>query len=205
MTTSRLISIKTALLTAAGSLIASASLSAGAANGNFNPDKLDTAHLDQVSQVCENVMGLHANEPLTGGYWLGDARLEYWTSHYRGCVTSLSDSIQKVADVEATEQADASCQAKGYQTGSSDLALCVLQAADERRGNAETATATPISYHPETANGSFFYASGKELNRREQIACASLGLDPSNASFAECVKDLKDTLYAIDNPITPRR
>jgi hypothetical protein len=43
-------------------------------------------------------MGLSLSERLIGGEWEGDSDLDYWTSRYRGCVTSLSDSIKKVSD-----------------------------------------------------------------------------------------------------------
>jgi hypothetical protein len=52
------------------------------------------------------------------------------------------------------------------------------------------------------ASGSFFYAKAHEANRRERLACAALGLEPPDEAFKGCVKDLKDTFHAIDNPIS---
>jgi hypothetical protein len=37
--------------------------------------------------------------------------------------------------------------------------------------------------------------------RREQVACAALGLEPTDGAFKSCVKGLSDTFYAIDHPI----
>jgi hypothetical protein len=51
------------------------------------------------------------------------------------------------------------------------------------------------------ASGSFLYASPHENARREQVACAALGFEPSQGAFKSCVKGLSDTFYAIDHPI----
>jgi hypothetical protein len=36
--------------------------------------------------------------------------------------------------------------------------------------------------------------------RREQMACAVLGFEPTHGAFESCVKGLGSTFYAIDNP-----
>jgi hypothetical protein len=68
------------------------------AESPFNPDNLGSAQFTRVEQICETVLGLSANEPLEGGYRSGDDRLDYWTNHYRGCVTSLSDSLKSAVE-----------------------------------------------------------------------------------------------------------
>ncbi len=123
------------MLTAASSAMAVLGISAcAAATPAFNPDGLQEAQLSRVEQVCQTVMGLSPAERLVGGNWLGGTHLDYWTSRYRGCVTSLSDSVQSVGDMQAKQQADQACRAKGYADGSPDLALCVLQSARHSPG-----------------------------------------------------------------------
>ncbi len=139
-------------------------------------------------------------ERLTGGEWRGEGdRLDYWTSHYRGCITSLSDSAMGISQLQANGRADHDCRARGYASGSPDLALCVLEAKDQVHSTGlQTAATMPLP----AANGSFFYARPGETHRREQIACAALGLEPAGQDFTNCVKSLDDTFFAIDNPIT---
>jgi hypothetical protein len=169
----------------------------------FNPDGLADAQLDRVTDVCQTVLGLSPKEPLTGGEWsaAGD-HLDYWTSHYRGCVTSLSDSVVRISDSQATSQADRDCRARGYASGSPDLALCVLESQDRMRSTPSASTTTSATLPLPAATGSFFYARPTDTRRREQIACAALGLEPQGGDFTGCVKSLDDTFFAIDNPIT---
>jgi hypothetical protein len=189
----------------ASTAIAVLSVSAcAAATPAFNPDGLQEAQLSRVAQVCQNVMGLSPTERLIGGNWVGDSHLDYWTSRYRGCVTSLSDSVQRVGDQQANQQADRACRAKGYADGSPDLALCVLQSARQTQ-SPEGAQQTPVSQQGAeavpTASGSLFYASAHERRRREELACAAVGIEPTGAAFKACVNDLQNTFHAIDTPI----
>jgi hypothetical protein len=192
--------------TVASAAIAVLSVSAcAAATTAFNPDGLQQAQLSQVAQVCQSVMGLSPAERLVGGEWLGDSRLDYWTSRYRGCVTSLSDSVRNVGDLQAKQQADRTCRAKGYADGSPDLALCVLQSARQAQGDGgvpQTAASQHSSQPLPTASGSLFYASAGERRQREELACAAVGIEPTGAAFKACVNDLQRTFHAIDTPIT---
>jgi hypothetical protein len=78
-----------------------------AATPAFNPDHLPKAQLSRVDEVCQNVMGLSPSERLIGGEWEGDSDLDYWTSRYLGCVTSLSNSIEKVSAGQPNQKAPA--------------------------------------------------------------------------------------------------
>jgi hypothetical protein len=182
-----------------------AGISACAAESIYNPDNLGTDEFAQVSNVCQTVMGLSPSEALSGGYWMGNDRLDYWTSKYRGCIVSLSDSLQSRLDTQTAQRADANCRAKGFDTGSPDLALCVLRSINSRPEPAATqaasASAMPVSEKMPTAGGSYTYASPHENARREQAACAALGFEPAHGAFQSCVKGLSDTFYAIDHPI----
>jgi hypothetical protein len=168
------------------------------------------AAMGRVAGICQNVLGLSPTERLTGGNWMGNDKLDYWTSHYRGCLASLSDSQQGARDSAVVQQAEDRCRAKGLQPGSPDLALCVLQSANEHPEPATlqatanvpaTATAQAIPGEPTAAPGSFYFASTTEIARRERVACAALGLSPAQAEFKGCVQQLRATFYAIDHPI----
>jgi hypothetical protein len=194
---------KSLYITASACALAGAS-AVGCASAPYNPDHLRATELSRVAGICQSVMGLSPEERPVGGNWLGNDRLDYWTSHYDGCVLSLSDSLQSAASSEGAQQAEADCRAKGLPNGSPDLALCVLQAISSRpepTGSRESvATATPVSAQF-AATGSYYRASPHETARREQVACAALGLSPARDAFKSCVRSLNDTFYSIDHPI----
>jgi hypothetical protein len=163
-----------------------------------------SAVVARVAGICQNVMGLSPTERPRGGNWLGNDKLDYWTSHYRGCVVSLSDSLQNVRDTEVVQQAEKQCRAKGLLSGSPELALCVLQTANEHPeptgSQSAAAGQTPVA-EKLAAAGSYYFASPGETARREQVACAALGLSPAEAGFKSCVQQLSATFYSIDHPI----
>jgi hypothetical protein len=202
--------------------MASASMIGCAASPDYNPDTLGSGAFTRVAGICQNIMGLSPTERLTGGNWLGNDKLDYWTSHYRGCIASLSDSLQNARDTAVVQQAEEQCRAKGLQPGSPDLALCVLQTANahpEPIGSPAAAAGqtsvgaggadrpigagVPSGAGSEklTAVGSYYFASPHETARREQFACAALGLSPAQPDFKTCVQQLSATFYAIDHPI----
>jgi hypothetical protein len=157
-----------------------------------------------VAAICQNVLGLSPKERLTGGTWLGNDKLDFWTSHYRGCIVSLSDSLQSARDTTVVQQAQDRCSAKGLAAGSPDLALCVLKSANEHPEPVASseAQASPAGLSDSSVPaGSFYFASPHEIARREQVACAALGLSPAQADFKGCVQQLSSTFYAIDHPI----
>jgi hypothetical protein len=185
---------------------AAAALSAGAcaAMPEYNPGGLDAAQLTRVEDVCQNVMGLSATEPLTSGYWTGGERLDFWTSHYRGCVLSLSDTLNGVAHARSADAARQNCQAQGLKPDSPELALCMLrslrQPSTQASGQVDAQFATPVSAQVPHVSKSFYSSSPRETAGREQVACAALGLEPATGTFTGCVRDLDGTLYAIDHP-----
>jgi hypothetical protein len=181
-----------------------ASMTACAAVPTYNPDHLQAAQFERVSDICQNVMGLRPNEPLKGGDWLGQPRIDYDTSHYRVCIISLSDAMQNAVDTAVTQQADADCRAKGLAPNSSDLALCVLKDANDRPASSDamSSAAQASRVQMPQAASSYHAASPHEKVYREQVSCAALGLEPSQSSFHSCVTNFNQALYAIDNPMT---
>jgi hypothetical protein len=187
--------------------VACAGVAACASAAPYNPDHLGSAQVARIAGICQFVMGLQPSErPVWGTH--ADTNVALGTSHFQGCVTSLSDSLQQVGTADAAAQADQDCRAKGFAPNSPDLAVCVLQALNTGSSVA-AATRTPSSPPAQTtatparmvAVGSFFYASPRETVRREQLACAQLGLEPPGALFASCVQGLQQTFFTIDNPV----
>ncbi|HTY94394.1 MAG TPA: hypothetical protein VMC02_10930 [Steroidobacteraceae bacterium] len=194
----------TAPAIAASVLLALGVSACTAAPRDFNPENLPAVSISGVAQVCQKVMGLSPTERLVGGDWLGGAALDYWTSRYRGCIASLSHSLQLARDTRAKELSDRACRAKGYTAGSPALALCVLQstAALDRTDGTEPAIMGPQDAASiPAAVGSLFYATAHERHRREELACAAVGIEPTGDAFRACADDLRNTLHAIDTPI----
>lgn len=191
---------KRLLLTAATCAILSSTLAVRAAEP-YNPDRLGPDQLARVSGICETVMGLNPSEPLSSGYWLANARLDFTTSHYRGCIVALSDTSQRISDMQIAREADNNCRAKGFESGSAGLALCTLTNRRPTSDTPQSSDSIPTGTQRVATVGSFFHTSPRELNLREESACASLGLESGNGSFENCVKGLKDTFYAIDHPV----
>ena len=180
--------VKRLLLAAASFGMLGSSLAACASVPTYNPDHLQAAQFARVSDICQTVMGLNPKEPLIGGDWMGEPRIDYATSHYRVCVLSLSDSLLAAADVQLTQNADAACRGKGLVRGSSDLALCVLQQVNDRSARSEpaqvAADAAILTQLPQ-APTSYYRASPHDYVRREQLACAAI--DSASASSGQGV------------------
>jgi hypothetical protein len=195
---------KSVLMSVVSCALAGASMVSCATAPAYNPQTPQSGPSARVAAICQNVMGLSPTERLTGGNWLGNDKLDYWTSHYRGCIVSLSDSLQNARDAEVSRQAADRCRAQGLLPGSPDLALCVLKTANEHpepsESSAAAATQTAVSENL-TAQGSYYQASPHETARREQVACAALGLSPAEPEFKSCVQELSATFYSIDHPI----
>jgi hypothetical protein len=188
----------------AGSLVSVGSVACASA-GSYNPDNLSADQGGHIAQICQVVMGLKPSEPPISALHPGTPHLDPDVSHYQGCIASLSDSVQSVNDAHAARQADTDCRARGLQDGSSELAVCVLQSANANASHPPVmpASSAPVRLESEIATSvkSFNYASAHETVRREQLACASLGLEPPGGDFARCVRNLHTTFFAIDNPL----
>jgi hypothetical protein len=169
---------RTALAAACG--LAWASLAGCASAAAHDPARPSADGPTGVGGVCETVMGLHPGE-----------------AHYDGCVASLSASQESLERGRALERARAGCLGQGLAADGPALAECALrpgEAAAPAAGPARAAVARTV------AAGSYFYASPREVFRREQSSCARLGLDPADGAFAGCVAGLASALFAADHP-----
>jgi hypothetical protein len=86
----------------------------------------------------------------------------------------------------------------GLEPGRAQYEACVLSLADSLRDRDRVALQS--SGAPPASSGSYFYASEREIHRREQLSCARLGFQPADGAFADCVADLDGRLFVADNP-----
>lgn len=124
---------------------------------------------------CRMVMGLQTGE-----------------EHYVNCLQSLQASQDSLGRGRALTAAREGCLDKGFKPGSPDLAVCTLKT---------KAAPAPLQAVPVSSSAkSWFMASSGERHRREQLACARIGLDPTSGAFDSCVAGLASALFAADNP-----
>jgi hypothetical protein len=173
----------------------------------YNPDHLNVDQAARIADICRTTVGLNPKESPVLGVYLGSPHLDPEVSHYQACVAGLSDSVQAATEGQIAVQADQTCRSKGFDAASAGLAECVLQslrtmpaASTDQAIQKGAALVSQSDAPPVTQN--FFYASPRETRRREELACARLGLEPPYGAFANCVKLLNDNFYAIDNPIS---
>jgi hypothetical protein len=197
-------SFKSLIMSVAGTF--ALAIAAGATASNYNPDNLQQTQIEYIAQICQATMGLKPSEPPVSGVHPGMPHLDTYVSHYQGCIASLSDSIQQASDAQIARQADSDCRAKGLQSDSPELAMCVLTTANGNAGSGLAHVSGPLPSSQTSSMtashvGSFFYASPHETRLREQNACAQLGLEPYRDDFSHCVKSLETTFFVIDNPL----
>jgi hypothetical protein len=182
----------------AASTFAATSIAGCASAAPYNPSGLDGAQLSRASDICQGIMGLSPHDPPRPVYGAADnPDLTDGENYYQGCVASLSAATGRGDFAQAQIQADADCHAKGYQSGSPELAQCVLNG--ER--NQRVSGASYAAFRPAPRSGRSYYDAGpSERHRMVEQACAQLGLNPVGGAFDNCVKDMTDTFFSIDNP-----
>jgi len=134
--------------------------------------------------TCQSVMHVRTNA-------------ELW-----GCVQSLSDTIAQNAQTARGWASDESCAAEGLKRDTPEFAVCVLQSHGSAQG-AYGAVPTHIvtGSYPEQRDWLGYYSGTFDaVRRREQYACAQLGLDPNFGRFSECVDSLDGAMHAADSP-----
>lgn len=164
-----------------------------ASNAPRPPQDLTITQVGQVAEICEEVMSLDPTEPLVDNLWPGDPDPDSVTNNYRGCIASLSSSLEGVPAAWGERLALDQCRASGLQPGTSELGTCVLRTVEAISASVAPETAflvvTPFSDIPEAGS------SGASLSdRRERLACAEIGLEPSQRAYESCVSGLRDVL-----------
>ena len=175
-------------------LAACVSLCSCALNPNYNPAGLSANQATNVQKICQTVMGLKPSGGLYDNLWPAGPDPASISNDYRGCIASLSNSLKDSEEARAEKQADRDCTAEGLEAGSSALAECVLRDVDStsNSGGIRTASLTVTPYTPRAVPD----PSIPETLRREQLACAEIGLEPSQRASANCVRGLQNVLLA---------
>jgi hypothetical protein len=170
-------------------------IAACASNAPRHPQHLSITQVGQVAEICEEVMGLESTEPFVDNLWPGDPDPDSVTNNYRGCIASLSSSLEGVATAWGERLALDHCRASGLQPGTSELGTCVLRTVEATSASVAPETAflvvTPFSDMPEAAS-----SSASLSDRKERLACAEIGLEPSQRAYESCVSGLRDVLSA---------
>lgn len=133
-----------------------------------------------VQATCDRVMGL-----ARGGVYRDE------------CRESLSLSLARKMEAEGTAGAYRECREQGLAEGTSAFSACMLDRQSRPVTMARPASLTYDVSAPENAKG-YFEVSNAVHWRREQYACAQLGLTPGSAAFGQCVASLDAAL--IPNP-----
>jgi hypothetical protein len=145
----------------------------------YNPSGLPAAELGQVREICRTTLGIPAGFGLSAS-----------------CVEGLSRSAASLDQSRSLATARGRCLDQGLRPGEAGLGECELTSAASYAppSSAATGQARDSAATPHSAAGSYFNASSGEIRRREQLACARLGLDPIYPSFATCVVRLDSAL-----------
>lgn len=136
-----------------------------------------------IRETCTNIMGVRFNGEM------------------QGCMNALSDAVSARAEGDNDLWSDRYCAMQGYQTGTAAFSVCVLGAQNTHR-TAQTAAASDnapvqLAYGSGPINKGDWTFDGR--HRREQLACAQLGLDPSGGAFDSCVTSLEYAMYSADD------
>jgi hypothetical protein len=153
-------------------------LCACASPGPYNPSNLPTTQVSQVGELCRSVIGVRPGLEL-----------------YSNCVESLSSSAARLNRTGAFQDARRACLDKGAPMAGPALAECELATANATQVSAPLPVAAPKG-----SDKSYFYASTRDIRRREQTACAELGYEPGSGGFSSCVASLDAALFAADHP-----
>jgi hypothetical protein len=133
-------------------------------------------------------------------------RLKDWMSEYEGCVSSLSDSLAYQVHQERIGTAYAGCAQSGLKRDTVEFSRCVLDRENAGMatggspgGSAATHDAAYVT-QADTNPEDYFEASFDTRHRREQYACAQIGLQPESGAFVSCVNKLDSDLFNIEHP-----
>lgn len=140
---------------------------------------IDPGQRELVAATCDRVMGL------SGG---GIYRQE--------CLDSLARSVAAKAASARMADSYVACRGQGLHEGTAAFSTCMLN----DRGAVVPVQSVKLAYDsntPENAK-SYFAVTNSVHWRREQYACAQIGLTPGTGGFAECTAGLEAALF---NPL----
>jgi hypothetical protein len=128
-----------------------------------------------VAATCDRVMGLSH-----GGIYRQE------------CMDSLARSVAAKAESAGLAGSYRLCRSRGLGEGTADFSTCMLDNPDPVLPPVSVKLAYDAST-PENSK-SYFDVSNRVHWRREQYACAQIGLTPGTSSFQECTASLEAAL-----------
>ena len=152
--------------------------------GPYNPEHLAPTDHAEVASLCTSTIGLRPG-----------------VEQYDACLEALSASVRGVALGQALAASQADCLRQGLPPGGRALAQCELDRSRARAAGPQTMPVLSSGPTPPAVRvRSYWSASNAEVHRREETACAQLGLEPVGGAFAQCVASLDASLFAANNP-----
>jgi len=120
------------------------------------------------------------------------------TSENAACSASLTQTVQYQIEAVALASASAACRTS---SSAASFSICLL----DRRGSAATAPilgdVAAIAHPARLSLTSFGSSAFEERRRKEEYACAALGLSPDGLAFTQCVADLGSAMDAVESPM----
>jgi hypothetical protein len=134
-----------------------------------------------VAATCDRVMGLSS-----GGIYR------------QQCMDSLARSVARKAEGAQMAGSSVACRGQGLHEGTAAFSTCMLDS--QNRDTAMSAEPVKLAYDSNTPENSesYFNVSNHVHWRREQYACAQIGLTPGMAAFGACTASLE---AALSNPL----
>jgi hypothetical protein len=164
----------------------------GGCAAGYSDELKSPEQLALVKATCTNIIGVRTYGEM------------------RGCVSSLSDALAAKTEARIDVMSDSDCAGRGLARGTAEYSVCVLER--QRANAAEYARSAPAAANSQAPVKLAYGEKGQADDhsdwtsdaryRREEYACAQLGLDPTDQAFAECVAGLEISLYNADNSST---
>lgn len=133
-------------------------------------------------------------------------RLRQGEAEFDGCVSDLSDTVAWEVRRARTTLAYGYCAASGLTRESPQFARCVLdrEGAQKAAGMPAAGKAVPLNVadvKPADTDPDSYYSANFDIrHRREQYACAQMGLEPDSGPFVSCVNNIETDLFNIAHP-----
>lgn len=132
----------------------------------------------------------------------GVVRVNQGTVQFEACVESLSRTLSDGNKIQLLTKSYDDCMAAHHKDGTPEFAACVLDRKNalSQPGGAIAGSDFTLPAKNEAAQRTFSSSNADERRRKEEYACAQLGLSPGRASFAQCVTQLDVALWSVNNP-----
>ena len=141
-----------------------------------------------IQTTCSKVMRLREGQP-----------------EFIACVSSLSNSLAYAAVSDYAADAYLGCTKTGLRRGTPEFSRCVLDRENNARDNGhspsganrfDAAYVTPA----DSSSDDYFRTTNQMRQRREQYACAQLGLEPNSEPMLTCAHNLDTAIFESEFP-----